>query len=294
MLPKISAPLRIRRAALCVRAALLLCVLVATPVSAQTPLCGFTRSASFDSVSLVQSAGTAFLDRQWRVHSGDDLRWATPEFDDSNWVSTPITDPFPEQMRRVAQKNEREGQHGIVWLRRRLKFADTTQCRAFALLQPSGPAEFYINGKLVLSSGDVSQRARGASANLYSAPMEMTMPAGTLTLAVRVNLAAAYDVARSAPPVQTQFNAAPDYAEVVRQIAVTAACAGVLVALGMLHLLLFFARRTQRENFYFAFLPCALVRLSPCSSGESQWMICAYGTLRRWLDWTSCHSRLSF
>jgi hypothetical protein len=41
--------------------------------------------------------GTIKLDGNWRFHTGDDLAWADPAFDDSAWDKINVTTPLPEQ-----------------------------------------------------------------------------------------------------------------------------------------------------------------------------------------------------
>src|SRR5689334_826884 len=39
---------------------------------------------------------TASLDGEWRWHAGDDLRWASPSFDDSDWPVLHVPGPVPQ------------------------------------------------------------------------------------------------------------------------------------------------------------------------------------------------------
>src|SRR3954467_866084 len=42
---------------------------------------------------------TAELNGTWLWHAGDDMRWASPSFDDSNWIKLAVPGPPPNMLR---------------------------------------------------------------------------------------------------------------------------------------------------------------------------------------------------
>jgi signal transduction histidine kinase len=90
----------------------------------------------------------------WRFHPGDDLSWAEPDFDDSDWISykpAGLTEPIPDSL-----------WNGYGWFRFRFA-ADST---AYAMVKnlyffTRGAAEVYLDGKLVYKFGAFSTDLQG-------------------------------------------------------------------------------------------------------------------------------------
>jgi hypothetical protein len=94
-----------------------------------------------------QVRGVINLNGPWRFHAGDDLRWADPAFDDSNWQTVTLGESL------VAQGFETYTGYG--WYRLRLQpqqlsqFGDISSNPALAMLVTSdsvGQLSVYING----------------------------------------------------------------------------------------------------------------------------------------------------
>jgi two-component system, NtrC family, sensor kinase len=90
----------------------------------------------------------------WRFHPGDDLSWADPDFDDSDWMSykpAGLTEPIPDSL-----------WDGHGWFRYRFA-ADSS---AYAMVKnlyffTRGAAEVYLDGKLVYKFGAFSTDLQG-------------------------------------------------------------------------------------------------------------------------------------
>ena len=93
------------------------------------------------------------LIRKWRYHAGDDLSWAKPRYDDSEWE---WVDPSLEHGNLPEQ-----GWPGRGWFRMRVAIDSTLWNVPLALDHLQwGASEIYLNGRLLYSFGKV-----GASQN---------------------------------------------------------------------------------------------------------------------------------
>jgi len=100
------------------------------------------------SVTNLQPNDTIHLDDHWLYQSGDDMAWADPDFDDSQWGSahTPLIDDVPGEWT------------GIGWYRIHLKVDSSMFGKVVGLAFAQVAAtEFYFNGELVLSRGEVEE-----------------------------------------------------------------------------------------------------------------------------------------
>jgi two-component system, NtrC family, sensor kinase len=90
----------------------------------------------------------------WRFHPGDDLNWANPDFDDSDWIfykPTGLTEPIPDSL-----------WNGYGWFRYRFAADSSVYAMATHLYFSSfGAAEVYLDGKLVRKYGTFSIELQG-------------------------------------------------------------------------------------------------------------------------------------
>jgi hypothetical protein len=117
-------------------------------------------AAGADSPLTLTGLGRATLplDGAWQFHPGDDLRWASPEFDDSAWANIQTGKTWEEQGNRSLT--------GFAWYRRHVVLAPgMPAASAFALYLHSDfdPAcdsacEVYWNGQLVGGIGKLPPR----------------------------------------------------------------------------------------------------------------------------------------
>ena len=117
----------------------------------------------------------------WRFHPGDDVTWANPNFDDSDWMyykPSGLTEPIPDSL-----------WNGYGWFRYRFA-ADSSAYTKITHLYFStyGAAEVYLDGKLLQKSGAFSTDLRGEKRSMSSNrifPAVLMQPAEYHLLAVR-------------------------------------------------------------------------------------------------------------
>ncbi len=136
-----------------------------TPATAPKPL--FVAADS-----LFNTRGIIYLGSQegWRFHPGDDLRWADPDFDDSDWrlyKPSGLTDPIPDSL-----------WNGYGWFRFRFAADSSVHGKVLYLyFSTYGAAEVYLDGNLVKKHGQFSKNLpdekRCMSANKISPPITL-------------------------------------------------------------------------------------------------------------------------
>lgn len=97
--------------------------------------------------------GAKPVDGDWQFHTGDDLRWAQPGFDDSSWEKISVDAPFGAQ--------GHPSYTGYAWYRRHLAILPTAgSSNEYSLLIPQieDAYEVYWNGKLIGSYGKLPPR----------------------------------------------------------------------------------------------------------------------------------------
>ena len=120
----------------------------------------------------LQLAGT------WKFHPDDDLRWADPEADDSDWVSLqPLLAPdgLPAS-----------GWPGIGWFRLHVQVDSTLQQPLSLICKQFGASEVYLDGHLFHRFGHIDSSGRESATNIDLNPRLMVLtPASEHVLAVR-------------------------------------------------------------------------------------------------------------
>ena len=76
------------------------------------------------------------LNGLWRFHSGDDLRWALPDFDDSTWPLLRSDESWSRQGYNAS--------NGFAWYRFKVQFPVSAQTSNFALILPSILTDYEI------------------------------------------------------------------------------------------------------------------------------------------------------
>ena len=200
----------------------------------------------------------------WATRTGDDPRWAQPEYDDSAWSRTDVRSTWREQ--------GRQGYDGIVWFRRKVALDDEARLAAgrneLGILL-GGPAyggyEIYANGRLI-------GRSRGWSASLafgfpeaFRVPRDAIRSDGTVSLALRTRrIGWASDADPDGAPVSRKLMLGDDSAlrnsiraywsdRLLSELAhlVLAALFGFVF---LHHLLMFLRRRDRTEHLWFGLL----------------------------------------
>jgi hypothetical protein len=139
------------------------------------------------------------LNGPWKFHTGDNLRWSDPDFDDSTWENVNLTAPpgardndvgLPGYVSGWGARGH-AGYYGYAWYRLHL----SVSLPAGETLALAGPFavdsayQLYANGRLLGGVGDFSGSTPTAYSHhrpaLFTLPPEMT-GGGDIVLAVRV------------------------------------------------------------------------------------------------------------
>ena len=257
------------------RLAALLLLLVST-AHAQSPA-AFTLTAAS-----LQDGRAVELDKlPWKYQPGDDPAWADPQFDDRAWETlngTAITlDRIPKS-----------GWRGLGWFRLRLKADPALARQPLALVMVHyGASEIYVDGKLVQRFGTVGTTPDTEVVyNPNTLPVDIVLDArGEHVLAVRHSCMELRDLsggwgkwfARQSfrPVVSAYANRTTNYGAGFGIRMVEAGQArdeqaarrakgglyllniGVLLSIGLLHLLLFRFYPRRRANLFFGLFACS-------------------------------------
>ncbi|MBI1762156.1 MAG: PP2C family protein-serine/threonine phosphatase [Acidobacteria bacterium] len=217
----------------------------------------------------------------WKYTPGDEPRFADPQFDDRAWETLPGTaitlDSIPKR-----------GWHGSGWFRLRLQVDPALANQPLALVMVHyGASEIFLDGKLVERFGMVGTTPETEVVyNPNTLPINIVLDArGEHVLAVRHSCMEMRDMSsgwgkwiarQSARPVVSAYaNRTNNYgagfgvwlveAGQARDDQVTRRKAGglyllnfgLLLAIGLLHLLLFWFYPSQRANLFFGLFACS-------------------------------------
>lgn len=213
--------------------------------------------------SLRDGRSVALDEIQWRFHPGDDPAWADPQLDDSSWESVPDTFFDVDELQNL-------GWRGQGWFRLRLRVDPELVGEPLSLaLQQIGAAEIYLNGRLVRRFGTV-----GASAQTEETFNPRRVPTVIVfddrdvhTIAVRQSVMDLSDTSTGwgrwlssvdeDVDLRLRIERANDAVlgrELFLKPIITrqSIFMGVTIAIGLLHLLLFFFYPRQRANLFFS------------------------------------------
>ena len=190
-----------------------------------------------------------FLTGPWKYHPGDDMEWASPSFDDTEWESIDSTLSFLEGM----SGNETGG---IGWFRLHLSIPDERLWHmplALNVVFQTGASEIYLDGKLIYKFGTVGTRKGEEEPYWERNPQGISFSGKTDHLiAVRYSNFSVYQIGFGliiAPldvSVETRVNMIRHGTTL--QMVWTA----ITVFLMLQHLLLFIFYPRARENLYFS------------------------------------------
>jgi hypothetical protein len=140
---------------------------------------------SFASTLTVQNPGTGSvaLDGNWQFHLGDDLAWANPALDDSNWEQISADSPWGAQTH--------PSYTGFAWYRRHIDIENSgpVSAKNLAILIPpvDDAYDLYWNGKEIGSYGSLPPHADwwllGHSV-VYTLPTSSSSGSGVLALRI--------------------------------------------------------------------------------------------------------------
>jgi hypothetical protein len=136
----------------------------------------------------------------WKFHTGDDLRWADPNFDDSVWRLMDLTPPPGSYDPQIGSSGYvpgwtargYRGYHGYAWYRLRIDIQNGQT--ALALKMPDNyddAYEIYVNGQLIGHFGQFTSHGVTAYVALPRVfPLPANIRGGPATIAIRVWMAA--------------------------------------------------------------------------------------------------------
>lgn len=123
----------------------------------------------------------------WMFHTGDDLAWAQPSFDDSAW--TPVDLTLQPGSAKAAGWTTRgyPGYSGFAWYRIRANTEGATHRLALEMPDADDAYQVYVNGQLIGELGKFT----GHSVTAYPAlpegyPLPKEIRNGTITIAIRM------------------------------------------------------------------------------------------------------------
>jgi signal transduction histidine kinase/ActR/RegA family two-component response regulator len=198
----------------------------------------------------------------WKTQTGDDVRWASPELDDSAWRSVPLPSTWLELGFR--------GFDGVVWFRRSIDIDPETRLAAHRnelaiLFGPSGYGGYqvYAGGRLLGSSRGWSGGLTYPFAEVFRVPLEAIDSDGRLLIALRMRREGwIADLRPTAGPMGNAValgkeRSLRDNARVLWSRLLSSELPLCLLALLFLaavpyHLLLYWRRRQQAGHLWFA------------------------------------------
>jgi hypothetical protein len=127
------------------------------------------------------------LNGPWKFHTGDDLAWAQPNFDDSKWDTMDLT-PRPGAEGAGWTKRGYPGYSGFAWYRLRVEVQGANHRLSLKMPDQADDAyQVYVNGQLIGEFGKFS----GQHVTAYNAlPEGFSLPRGvangTITIAIRM------------------------------------------------------------------------------------------------------------
>jgi hypothetical protein len=122
------------------------------------------------------------LNGPWRFHTGDDLAWAQPGFDDSGWKAVDLTKPVGWT------KQGYPGYSGFAWYRLRVEVKGSPDRLALKMPRFADDAyQVFVNGQLVGQFGKFSEKKVTAYPALPVAfPFPEGIGNGEITIAIRM------------------------------------------------------------------------------------------------------------
>jgi hypothetical protein len=131
----------------------------------------------------------ADLNGPWKFHTGDNMAWAQPDFDDSGWGSMDLTPPKGSRGYAPGWTSMGyPGYSGYAWYRLRVDVAGTGEPLALQMPHDADDAyQVFVNGKLI---GEFGAFGKGHVTAYNSQPRGFPLPksirGGVITIAIRM------------------------------------------------------------------------------------------------------------
>jgi len=197
------------------------------------------------------------LARDWRYHPGDDVSWADPDFDDSDWA---LALPSLRNAETIPG-----GWPGIGWFRRKIRTSEEFGDALGIHMAQAGASEVYLDGRRVAVFGTVSMDPEEEKPSLPQYVSTLTLEPGVdHVLAVRYSNVTGHVFQRDFQGFEItagemQGLSASRLRMVRQYTAVMATALGVFGAFTLLHLLLFAFQPKGTENLFLAILTGSMV-----------------------------------
>jgi serine phosphatase RsbU (regulator of sigma subunit) len=204
----------------------------------------------------------------WKFQVGDDLNWASPQFDDSNWERVEETIIKPDLM-------SRGNWNGRAWFRLRLRVDDALKDKTFAfVMRQIGASEVYIDNRKIAAFGKISD-AGISEENPNRLPILFRFEnTGEHTIAIRFASGTFADLSSAQtrwlvngetyPAIYPGIKDASDSYQTILSYASATSMRGgflflgILVALALLHFLFYIFYRVERANLFYSIYAASL------------------------------------
>jgi hypothetical protein len=147
-------------------------------------------------LQVILGDGTAELSGMWKFHTGDDIAWAQPDFDDSGWRSIDVTPPAGSEDAALGTSgfipgwtdNGYPGYSGYAWYRLRINVASSHGALAIKMpMNVDDAYQLFVNGKQI---GEFGKFTKGRVTAYLAQPRAFRLPRelrnGPMTVAVRM------------------------------------------------------------------------------------------------------------
>ena len=130
---------------------------------------------------------SAALTGPWKFHTGDNLQWSLPGFDDSNWSDMDLT-PLPGKAGAGWTKLGYPGYSGFAWYRLRINVQGASHRLALKMPDQADDAyQVFVNGELIGDFGKFTDHGVTAfPAVPQGFPLPKSIGNGTITIAIRM------------------------------------------------------------------------------------------------------------
>ncbi len=203
----------------------------------------------------------------WKYQAGDDVHWANPQFDDSGWEKPEETSVKPDLL-------SKSDWNGRAWFRLHFKVGENLADKTFALVAAQrGAAEIYLDGKKLADFGSITDSTI-TEYNPAGLPVFFQFEnAGEHLLAVRFASEVFADTASFPARWMTNGGVYPGFTYYFKEVddapnfierysdshsmRVGYLFIGVLLALALLHFLLYIFYRVERGNLFYSIYAAA-------------------------------------
>ena len=173
----------------CLFALLLVASWIGLTAEAQVPVGdpGIASPAVVSRIKLGDAA--ADLDGRWKFHTGDDMAWAQPGFDDSGWGTMDLTPPKGSHGYAPGWTSEGyPGYAGYAWYRLRVDVAGTGEPLALKMPHDADDAyQVFVNGGRIGEFGAFgTAHVTAYNTQPRGFPLPKNIRSGVITIAVRM------------------------------------------------------------------------------------------------------------